>query len=336
MARFTDIDLAALPAPNALAPLDYEGTVAVRISNLRSDLADRGFVWDTYEIQTDPLVIQQQHAAYYEINKTAEINDAVKSTLLAFAQGSDLDHKAAELGVERKVIVEANPEANPPIAEVLETDAALRARRQLAPEALSTAGPPGAYKSFALKAHPHVSDCAEFDPHSGLCDPGEVLLVIASSIGDGVPTDLVLDSVAEYLDARTIRYAVTAERTRTITRKQNLRPLTDKVIIEACSAVECSISAVLKLRSGPSPETVVEEAERRLDGYIRTRREIGMMISDSAVAAAVHISTIDGVTAVEDADITLKKGEDVVDDLTVGVKEMIVITSISITYEIVA
>ena len=294
MTRFSDIDLSALPVPDALATPDFEAELESGVVKLDTSLTAAGHIWDTKVLETDPLVVTIEHQTSVVVTKTAEINDAVRSTLLATAHGAFLDHKAAELGVERKILVEADPSATPPVEQVMESDQELRRRRQLAPEALSTAGPAGAYPFFAMKAHPHALDCAEFDPHSGLCAPGEMLLVIASVMGDGVPTDLVMDSVAEYLDARIIRYAVAPVRTREITRKQKLRPMTDKVIVEACSAVTCSISVVLKVQSGPSPEIVVEEARRRLNEYLASRRKIGVMISDSAVAAAVHVATLDG------------------------------------------
>lgn len=333
--RFVDIDLSRLPAPDAIEGLDYDALAADRIDELKSRLTAAGIVWDVNALETDPLVITEEHAAYYDLNLRARVNDAVLATTLAFATGVDLDHIAAEMGVERKILVPANPNANPPTAAVMEGDESLRRRRQLVVEAFSTAGPAGAYMFFALAAHPHVSDVAVYDPHSELCDDGEVLCIVASSQGDGVPTDAVLDSVADTLDARTVNYAVTATRTRAINRRQKIRPLTDKVLVEACSTLDYTLAIVLKIPYGPAPELVVAEAEKRLAAYLASRRQIGRVISDTAIAAAVHVADATGVAMVDDADIVATVDGDAVSDVVPGPKELARCTSFEITYEIV-
>jgi phage-related baseplate assembly protein len=332
--RFVDIDLSRLPAPDAIEGLDYDALAADRIADLKARLTAAGIPFDVNSLETDPLVITEEHASYYDLLLRGRVNDAVRATLLAFATGADLDHIAAEMGVVRKVLIPANPNAIPPILEVLESDADLRRRRQLAVEAFSTAGPVGAYMFFALAAHPHVSDVAVYDPHSGLCADGEVLCVVASSQGLGVPTDQVLDSVAETLDARTIKYAVTTPRTRSINRRQKIRPLTDKVIVEACSTLDYTISVILKIPYGPAPELVIDLAEARLSAYLASRRQIGRVISDTAIAAAVHVADADGVAMVDDADITIVVDEVEVGDVVPGAKELARCISIDITYEV--
>lgn len=333
--RFVDIDLSRLPVLDAIEGLYYSALAEDRIEELKARLAAAGMTWDVSGLETDPLVITEEHAAYYDLNLRARVNDAVLSTTLAYATGADLDHKAAELGVIRKVLVPANPTAIPPVVEVLESDESLRRRRQLAVEAFSTAGPAGAYMFFALAAHPHASDVAVYDPHSGLCNDGEVLCVVASTQGDGVPTDAVLDSLAEALDARTINYAVTAPRTRTINRRQKIRPLTDKVIVEACSTLDFTLAITLKIPYGPAPELVVAEAEKRLNAYLASRRQIGRVISDTAIAAAVHVADATGVAMVDDADIVVTVGGIEVSDVTPGPKQLARCTSFEITYEVV-
>ena len=332
--RFVDIDLSRLPAPDAIQGLNYDQTAADRIAELKARLAAAGVTWDVNGLETDPLVITEEHASYYDMLLRARVNDAVKATLLAYAEKKDLDHIAAEMGVERKVLVPADPNAIPPTEAVMEKDEDLRRRRQLVIEAFSTAGPEGAYVFFGLSGHPHALDVAVYDPHSGLCNDGEVLCVVASSQGDGVPADAVLDSIADTLDARTIKYAVTAERTRAITRRQKLRPLTDKVIVEACSTLDYSLSIVLKIPYGPAPELVIAEARKRLDAYLASRRQIGRIISDTAIAAAVHVADASGVAMVDDANIVPVVGGDPVEDVVPGPKQLARCTEITVTYEI--
>lgn len=333
--RFFDIDLSRLPRPAAIEDLSFDTALQQRITELQARLTAAGVAWDVGGLETDPLVITEEHAAYYDLLLRARVNDAVLATTLAYAQRTDLDHKAAELGVVRKVLVPANAAANPPVVEVLESDDSLRRRRQLAIEAFSTAGPEGAYVFFALASHPHVSDVAVYDPNSGLANDGEALCVIASSQGDGVPTDAVLDSVADFLDARTIRYAVTPDRTREITRRQKLRPLTDKVIVEACEVLDYTITVLLKIPYGPDPAFVVSLAQTRLGNYLASRRQIARLISDTAIASAVHVADADGVPLVDDADISIEVAGMPVSDVVPGPKQLARCVSAVVTYEVI-
>ncbi|PHR20385.1 MAG: hypothetical protein COA37_15235 [Hoeflea sp.] len=335
MTRFFDIDLTLLPKPDAVEAADHATILNARLQELKARLFEGGISFDVEMIKPDPFVLNERHAAFQDMLLRKRINDAALATTLAYATGADLDHKAAELGVVRKV-VEADPDAIPPVAGSIESDTDLRRRRQLAIEALSTAGPVGAYEFFTLAAHPHVSDVAVYDPHSELCGEGEVLCVIASSQGDGVPTDLVLDSVADFLDAREINYAVSDQRIRDLDRRQKLRPLNDRVIVEACSGLDYSITALLKIPFGPDPELVRTEAEKRLLAYLCSRRQIARIISDSAIAAAVHVADENGVAMVDDADITITVGEATVTDVIPTAKQLARPTSVVVTYEVIS
>lgn len=334
MSRFVDIDLSRLPVPDALEILDHPVTLSGRIADLKYRFDQAEIPWQVGGLKANPLVIVEEHAAYYDFLHTVRVNDAVKATLLASAQGADLEHLVARFGVEPHVLVAADPNAEPPVAEVREDDDSLRERGQLAFEGLSTAGPEGAYVFFARAAHPHVSDTAVFDPHSGLCNDGEVLVVVASNQGDAIPTDQVLDSVAEFLDARIINYAVTAQRIREINRRQKLRPLTDKVIVEACTGLDYQVAAVLKVPYGPDIEVVRAEAEKRLLAYLQSRRKIGLMVSDSAIAAAVHVADENGVALVDDADITITVGGLPVTDVVPDPKQLARVTQVDVTIEV--
>lgn len=334
MNRFVDIDLSRLPVPDALEELDHAGTLSGRISDLKYRFDQAEIPWEVGGLKANPLVIVEEHAAYYDFLHRVRVNDAVRATLLASAIGSDLDQKAAELGVKRHVLIEADPTTSPPIVEVLEGDESLRRRRQLAIEAFSTAGPEGAFVYFGLASHPHVSDVAVFDPHSGQCGDGEVLVVVASNQGDAIPTDQVLDSIADFLDARLINYAENAQRTREITRRQKLRPLTDKVIVEACTGLDYQVSAVLKVPYGPDTEVVRAEAEKRLLAYLQSRRKIGRLVSDSAIAAAVHVADENGVAIVDDADITITVNGAQVADVIPNPKQLARVTHIDVTIEV--
>jgi hypothetical protein len=147
--RYDAVDLSRLAPPDAIEVIAYEDILAARLDDLRR----RWPAYDVGALETDPLAIDQQVGAYREMLVRARVNDGVRATLLAFATGADLEHLAAEFGVARLMIDPGDAGASPPRAPTYESDDQLRARRQLAVEALTTAGTEGAYLYQALSAH---------------------------------------------------------------------------------------------------------------------------------------------------------------------------------------
>lgn len=128
--------LSQLPAPAAIEETDFEGIFARKKAALTALCPEsiRETVAQTLELESEPLTIDLQQQAYQELLVRNRINEAVKANLLAYAQGSDLDHIAAQYGLSRKTIRAADPDANPPVAAEYETDDAFRARVQAHPE----------------------------------------------------------------------------------------------------------------------------------------------------------------------------------------------------------
>lgn len=147
--------LSQLPAPAAIEETDFEGIFARKKTALTALCPEsiRETVAQTLELESEPLTIDLQQQAYQELLVRNRINEAVKANLLAYAQGSDLDHIAAQYGLSRKTIRAADPDANPPVAAEYETDDAFRARVQAHPEKYA-AGPRTAYEAHAIDAPP--------------------------------------------------------------------------------------------------------------------------------------------------------------------------------------
>ena len=85
------IDLSKLPAPQLIEELDYEAILNEMRKKLRELLPE----WTGYELESDPANKVLEVAAYREMLLRQRVNEAARGVLIAFAQGSDLDHLAA-------------------------------------------------------------------------------------------------------------------------------------------------------------------------------------------------------------------------------------------------
>ena len=263
----TRIDLSALPFPNVLETLDYETELAACKADLISRDPELAAVLN-YE--SEPLVKLLQTFAYRNLLKTGQINEKAKALMLAYAKGSDLDHLAANRGVYRKTIIEANPNANPPNAAVMELDEDLRRRVQLEPESMS-AGSEGCYQFWGLSAHGHVKDIAVTTPTAGFVD-----IYVQSHI-DEIAVQSLLNIVDQTLTPST------------------RRPFTDKVTVKAATPIEWTLNASLVLFPGPDAEVVKQAAETALAEYISITNSLGYDVTRSGLFRALHQGGVQNV-----------------------------------------
>lgn len=273
---FVAVDLSQLPVPQVIADLDYE----VVLGELIADLQQR---WPAYSalLESDPAMKILEVAAYRELLLRQRVNDAARAVMLPYATGADLDNLAALLGVQRLVIDPGNPSATPPRPRILETDADFRARAQLAFEGFSTAGPEGAYLFHVRGAHSDVKDASVVSP-----EPGEVVVTVLSRTGSGAPSAEVLDAVRAALD-------------------DDVRPLTDHVVVQAAEVVPFEVAAELTYYPGPDAAVVEAAARAALAAYLSQIHRLGHDVARSGIMAALHQP---GVQRVE----LLAPGDDIV------------------------
>jgi len=179
------IDLSKLPPPQVVEELDYEAILAA----MKADFIAR---WPNFsaDLESEPLIKLLEVAAYRELLVRQRVNEAARKVMLAFARGSDLDHLGALYGVERLLVDPGDPAASPPVPAQYELDDALRFRIQLAPEAMSVAGPDLAYVYHARSASADIKDVSVESP-----TPGDVVVTVLSGHGDGAPAAMeVIDS----------------------------------------------------------------------------------------------------------------------------------------------
>jgi phage-related baseplate assembly protein len=271
MTRFTAIDLSRLPAPAIVETLEYETIYQAMLADAKNRLAGAGVDYDVDTLETDPIIISLQAAAFRELLLRQRVNDGVKAVLLAFSWGTNLDHLGAYLGTARKDG---------------EEDDDFRARIQLAIEAFSTAGPYGAYRYHALSAHPDVRDVMVLGPESEEVDPGQVGIYVLSSVGNGVPESDVTAAVLAACSA------------------DDVRPLTDQVLVSAATVTNYQVDVTITVPRGPDAETVRGLAQQRLDDYVTARHGLGLSVTLAGIiAAAMAPEVVDATVNAPAADV---------------------------------
>lgn len=272
MSTFTPIDLAQLPTPDVVEPIDYEQILAERkafaISLWPAD--KQAEVAATLALESEPLTKLLQENAYRETLLRQRVNEAALAVLLPFAQGADLEQIGARFNVERLTITPANPSAVPPVAAVMEDYEAMRERIQMAMEGLSTAGPRNAYIFHARSADGRVADASCISP-----SPAEVIVTVQSALGDGSADAELLAAVDAYLS------------------DEDRRPVADRLTVQGAEVLAYSVNAVLYLNTvGPEAEPIRAAAEARGLALVSQRRRLGQEINRSALDAALHIEGV--------------------------------------------
>lgn len=281
------IDLSQLPAPNVVEQLDYESLFAERKSTLISlyPPEQQEAISRTLSLESEPLVKLLQENAYREVILRQRVNEAARAVMVAYATGSDLDQLAANNGVQRLVLKPADSATIPPTDAVMESDSDLRMRIPQAFEGLSVAGPSGAYEYHARSADGRVADASAISP-----SPAEVTITILSRDNDGKATPDLLAAVDKALN------------------DEDVRPVADRVTVQAAEIVPYQIDAVLYVLPAPEIEPVRAASEAQLKKYINTQGRLGRDIRLSAIYAALHVEGVQRVELQSPlADIVLDK-----------------------------
>lgn len=272
---YSAIDLSLLSPPDVVETLDFEVILAAMKADLSSRAPDLAAV---LVLESEPVVKLLEVCAYREVLIRARVNDAARACYLATATGADLDNLAAFYGVARLVITPADPGAIPPLAAVMESDADLRRRAQLAPEGFSAAGPVGAYVFHALSADADVLDASAVSE-----TPGAVRVTILSRTGTGAaPAPLVA----------TVLAALSAE---------DVRPLCDTVGVQSAAIVSYAITAQIFCLPGPDRSVVLAAARAAAQDYADAQHRLGRDITLSGVYAALHRPGVQRVNLISPA-----------------------------------
>lgn len=269
------IDLSQLPPPVVVEPLDFETLFNERkeafIALYPEDEQD--VIRRTLSLESEPITMLLEENCYRELLLRQRVNEAARAVMVAYSVGSDLDQLAANFNVERLTITPEDDSVVPPVPAVMESDADLRVRTPQAFEGLSVAGPTAAYEFFGLSADGRVADVSAVSP-----TPACVTISVLSREGDGTASQELIDIVASALNG------------------EEVRPVSDRVTVQAAEIVSYEIDATLYIYPGPESEPIRQASEQKLQAYIADQRRLGRDIRLSAIYAALHV---EGVQRVE-------------------------------------
>lgn len=273
------IDLSQLNPPDVVRQIDFETILKEGLEDFykRMDEIDPDF---PRFLESDPSMKLAEAFAYREMIVRQEANQQALAVLLAFAKDNDLDHKAAERNLTRRVISAAT-ETSP---AVMESNESLRKRVQLAPEGQTTAGSEGSYIFHGMNADARVKDIYPFAPLTDQGDPtGICNIYVLSNEGDGSASGELLDVVSKALNAKSIR------------------PLTELPIIYSASILNYQIQAEIFIDDGPDENIVLSSCYNAAEEYTQKIHSFNDGVSLSGIYQALHQPGVNRVNLISPA-----------------------------------
>ena len=272
------VDFSQLPEPNLIQELDYESIFNERKEKFIALYpATEQNQWRTIlNRESDPVVKVLQENAYLELLYRNKCNADARSLLLAYAEGSDLDHLAlTEYGLIRLIVTPADNSVVPPSPAIYESDERLRERCLLSFDGMNTAGSANAYRYFALSADGRVDGIKVKSDETTPCFLDIVITQVDSE--NGAASAELIQIVQTALDPDTVR------------------PVGDRPTVKSSIATNYQIEASLYVGKNAEDALLLEAANIRLDKYIKNAQKNGESIYLSAIYAALHVDGIERV-----------------------------------------
>ncbi|MCF6777669.1 baseplate J/gp47 family protein [Thiotrichales bacterium 19X7-9] len=245
-------DLSKLPPPDSIQSVDYDQNYALLLADFKTRMPE----YDA-TVESDPVIKILEACAYGLTLYEQRINDSIKSVLVSFSQGADLDNLGALLAVAR---------------EEDETDERYRGRILTALEKASSAGSQSAYEALSFESDSRVVDVKAFDDQS---QPGKAFVVVQGNEADsGQASDDLLETVSNYL--------TDPER----------KPLGCQVIVSSVSPLEYTINAEVVLDPQSDKSVVLKTMQDNIDTLIADRHKIGATVPLSEVYARLNIEGV--------------------------------------------
>lgn len=215
-------------------------------------------------------------------------NARIKQMLAWWAEGSNLDARLADMGLERRTISEGDPSAYPPVPAEVESDDDARLRYYLAPHA-PAAGSRLHYRREAMTLGDRAAISVErqgdrqlvitytFSENSAASQvkdatavrtsPGLVTVTILGRGGDGAPSQELLADVREHFA------------------REDVAPETDTITVAPVSLIEYRQRAVIYISQGPDAALAEVSAKASLGAYAEQQHRLEGYIDPAHITA---------------------------------------------------
>ncbi|WP_265029681.1 baseplate assembly protein [Wolbachia endosymbiont (group A) of Philonthus cognatus] len=227
-------------------------------SRMKEELVRRDETFSAL-VESDPAIKILEVAAWQELLLRERINEAIKSNLLKFATGEDLDNLAEFYGVER---------------QKEEEDERFRKRIKAKIVGSSTCGSKEYYKYHALSADSRVKDALV---ESTI--PGKVQISILST--QLSTTGIALEELLEIVKKQVTR--------------DDIRVLTDTVTVIGCNITEIDIHS----RISTNYITSEEEIKKQFIKKFEASRRLGWSVTRSWIIANLFVEGVENVELIE-------------------------------------
>lgn len=269
------IDMSTVAPPDVVQPIDFEAVLA----DLKVEMLARlPALADVLELESEPITKLLQLMAYREVLLRQRVNEAARAVMVAYAVAGDLEQIGANYGVTRLPG---------------ETDLRLRHRVQQAFNRLAAAGPAEAYRQHALGVSADISDVQVFSEAPGRVTVS-VLALARVPAAEASPDQAAAGQAL--FGASTVPGMVNTIQPNggplllqvlAALNAENVRPLTDHVVVRAPRAIAYTVDAVLEVLPGPDPELVRARRNAALLAYLRSCQTQGTDVTRAGITAAL-------------------------------------------------
>lgn len=255
------------------------------------DAALAAQVKETFSTESEILTKLAEAFVVYIQTRDKAYNERITQMLAWWAEGSNLDARLSDLGLERQMISPGDSKAYPPVPPIYESDEHARLRYYLAPHAPAagsrmhyrrevltlderaqvTVAAPSSGKvvvTYSLDSQGHA---AQIKDGNGLrTGPGKVTVTVLARAGDGAPAVELLDAVRKHFD------------------RDDVVPGSDEVTVQSAEIVRYEINATVWINPGPDAVLTRDAARKALQEYADERHVLGGRIDRSWVDYVLH------------------------------------------------
>lgn len=314
------VDLSRLPKPQVVEELDFEAILAEMI-------ADYQVRWPQFTavLKSEPVIKLLETAARREVTVRQRVNDGARSVMLAFARGSDLDHLAALTPMARlpeesddafrrrvQLAPEAFSTAGPHLGYIWH---ALSATADVK-DVTAVSPTPGDVVVTVLSRHGDGGPAAVdvVDTETVTLAPAATLKAVEGAaairvkVGSTVMAsgvDYLYDQVSRSLSriaagdiaegaTVTVEHVARGE-VELVTGQLSarlVRPLTDRVTVQAATVRHYLVTATIWISAGPEGELVRQAAVAAAQAYADSRHRLDADVTISGFEAALHVEGV--------------------------------------------